>query len=110
LLALVQAGHLRTEERDDAQVYVITPDGRRAAEEARSSMRWASIAAPTLEADEVVTVGTLHESLAASSPIRRRLAGSRQRAAIEGALARAHEDIARTIDAEPAETRGEDDG
>jgi DNA-binding PadR family transcriptional regulator len=97
LLALVQAGHLRTEERDDVQVYVVTPEGRRAAEQAREGTRWALLAARSVDADAVTTVGTLLDRFAASSPIRRRLAGSREQAAIDAILTRAHDEITRMV-------------
>jgi DNA-binding PadR family transcriptional regulator len=104
LLALVEGGYLRTEERDGVQVYVVTAAGREAVSSASWGARWESLTARAEEADRKVAVGSLLDGFAAGSALRRRLADPDQQREIEAILEAAHRDI------EVAIEKGDTDG
>jgi DNA-binding PadR family transcriptional regulator len=98
LLALVDMGYVRTEERDGTRIYSLTEDGR------SSASRWASLTARSESDEGRVTVGALLDRFAADSKLRRRLADPEQKERIEVILERASGEI------EQALTKGEEDG
>jgi DNA-binding PadR family transcriptional regulator len=104
LLALVDAGHVKTTHRDGTRMYSLSKEGRRAAEALRSNTRWASLTARAEEGEDRVAIGSLLDRFAEDSPLRRRLARTEQREQIEAILARAGADIEGTLQ------EGEDDG
>ena len=104
LIALVESGHVETTDRDGTRIYRLTPDGRSAAAWVRSDGRWASLTARAEDKDERSTVGPLLDAFSATSPHRRKLAGTTQRTEIQQILARASDEIERTL------RQGEDDG
>ena len=104
LIALVESGHVEMTDREGTRIYSLTPEGRQAAARARSDGRWASLTARAEDGDERSTVGPLLDDFSVHSPHRRRLTGSAQRAAIEQILARASDEIERTL------REGEDNG
>jgi DNA-binding PadR family transcriptional regulator len=104
LLALVEMGYVRTDERDGTRVYSLTEAGRRAAQGISSASRWASLTARSESDEGRVTVGALLDRFAADSKLRRRLAGPEQKERIEVILERASGEI------EQALTKGEEDG
>lgn len=104
LLALVDAGYVKAEDRDGARVYSLTESGKRAARSLRSSSRWASLAARSKIDEERVTIGTLLDRFAAESGLRRRLADPEDRKRVEEILARASDEI------ECALKKGDGDG
>jgi DNA-binding PadR family transcriptional regulator len=104
LLALVESGHLRTEERDGVRVYSLTDLGRKTAESAGWGRRWNTLTARAEESEQRVTVGSLLDSFAAGSALRRRLAGADQSREIESILERAHAQIEESLE------EGNDDG
>jgi DNA-binding PadR family transcriptional regulator len=97
LLALVESGHLRTEERDGVRVYSLTETGRQAAENAGWERRWGMLTERAEESEERVAVGSLLDAFAAASPLRRRLAHPEQQQAIESILERAQIEIERSL-------------
>jgi len=104
LLALVDAGHVKTTHRNGTRVYSLSKEGRRAAETLRSNTRWASLTARAEEGEDRVSIGSLLDRFAEDSPLRRRLAHTQQREQIETILARAGAEIEGTLQ------EGEDDG
>ncbi len=104
LLALVETGHVRAEDRDGTRIYSLTKEGRRVAAAQRSSSRWASLTARAEEGEERVSVGSLLDAFAEGSALRRRLARTEQRDRIESILARASAEIEGTLQ------EGENDG
>jgi DNA-binding PadR family transcriptional regulator len=106
LLALVESGYVRAEDRDGVRVYSLTSSGRRAAETAGTSSRWASLTARAERGEQRVAIGSLLDRFAADSPLRRRLAGAERRQEIESILARAGAEIERTL----TEEEGDSDG
>jgi len=104
LLALVETGHVKAEDRDGTRIYSLTKEGRRVAAAQRSSSRWASLTARAEEGEERVSVGSLLDTFATSSTLRRRLAKTEQRDRIESILARASAEIEGTLQ------EGENDG
>lgn len=89
LLALVETGHVRTEEVDGTRIYRLTDVGRSAAQKTSSAGRWASLAARAEAGEDRVAVGPLLDDFASRLPVRRRLAGEAQRQEIESILGRA---------------------
>ena len=104
LLALVEAGYLRTVEKEGVQIYVVTDAGRDAVESSSWGGRWESLTARAEEADQKVAVGSLLDGFAAGSALRRRLADPEQQIQIESILEKAHRDIEETIE------KGNNDG
>ena len=104
LLALVDAGHVKTTHRNGTRVYSLSKEGRRAAETLRSNTRWASLTARAEEGEDRVSIGSLLDRFADDSPLRRRLAHTQQREQIEAILARAGAEIEGTLQ------EGENDG
>ena len=104
LLALVGTGHVRAKDHDGTRVYSLTKEGRRIAATQRSSSRWASLTARAEEGEERVSVGSLLDTFAEGSALRRRLARTEQRGRIEAILARASAEIEGTLE------EGENDG
>jgi len=104
LLALVETGHVSTEDRDGTRIYQLTIAGRTAAQKSASDGRWASLEARAEAAEDRVAVGILLDDFASRSPVRRRLAGEAQRARIESILKHAGAEI------EQALTEGEEHG
>jgi DNA-binding PadR family transcriptional regulator len=104
LLALVDTGHVRAADRDGTRIYSLTREGRRVAATQRSSSRWASLTARAEEGEDRVSVGSLLDSFAEESALRRRLARTEQRSRIESILARASAEIEGTLQ------EGENDG
>lgn len=98
LIALVESGHLRFEDRDDLRVYELTDVGRSAAASSSWGNRWSSLTAKAKKADDRVAVGSLLDSFASSSPLRRRLAGSEQQQEIESILESAQAEIEETLE------------
>jgi DNA-binding PadR family transcriptional regulator len=97
LLALAETGHVRAADRDGTRVYSLTKDGRRVAATQRSSSRWASLAARAEEGENRVSVGSLLDTFADGSALRRRLPRTEQRDRIESILARASAEIEGTL-------------
>jgi DNA-binding PadR family transcriptional regulator len=104
LLALVETGHVQAVDRDGTRIYSLTKEGRRVAGTLRSSTRWASLTARAEVGEERVSVGSLLDTFAEASAVRRRLARTEQRGRIEAILARARAEIEGTFE------EGEDDG
>jgi DNA-binding PadR family transcriptional regulator len=104
LLALVDAGQVRTKHRDSTRLYSLTKTGQQAAEGLRSNTRWASLTARAEEGVDRVSVGSLLDAFAEGSALRRRLTGTEQRDHIEAILARASAEIEGTLQ------EGENDG
>jgi DNA-binding PadR family transcriptional regulator len=104
LLALVETGHVKTTHRDGTRMYLLSKEGRRAAEVLRSNTRWASLTARAEEGEERISIGSLLDRFAEDSPLRRRLARTDQRERIEEILARAGAEIEGTLE------EGVDDG
>ena len=104
LLALVDTGHVRAKNHDGTRVYSLTKEGRRVAATQRSSSRWASLTARAEEGEDRVSVGSLLDTFAEASALRRRLARTEQRGRIEAILARASAEIEGTLE------EGENDG
>ena len=104
LLALVGTGHVRAKNNDGTRLYSLTKDGRRVAATQRSSSRWASLTARAEEGEDRVSVGSLLDTFAEASAVRRRLAHTQQRSRIEAILARASAEIEGTLE------EGENDG
>ena len=104
LLALVDMGHIRTKHRDGTRLYSLTKTGQGAAEGFRSSSRWASLTARAEEGEDRVSIGSLLDTFAEESSLRRRLARTHQRDSIESILARASAEIEGTLQ------EGENDG
>jgi DNA-binding PadR family transcriptional regulator len=104
LLALVDTGHIRTKNHDGTRLYSLTNEGRRVAETQRSSSRWASLTARAEEGEDRVSIGSLLDTFAEESSLRRRLARTEQRDRIESILARASAEIEGTLQ------EGENDG
>ena len=104
LLALVGTGHVRAKDHDGTRIYALTKEGRRVAATQRSSSRWASLAARAENGEERVSVGSLLDTFAEESSLRRRLARGEQRRRIEAILARASAEIEGTLE------KGENDG
>lgn len=93
LIALVESGHLRFEDREDLRVYELTDLGREAAASSSWGSRWNALTAKAEKADDRTAVGSLLDGFASASPLRRRLAGSEQQQEIESILERAHAEI-----------------
>lgn len=104
LLALVEMGHVSTEDRDGTRIYQLTTAGRTAAQKSASAGRWASLEARAEAGEDRVAVGILLDEFASRSPVRRRLAGEAQRARIESILERTGAEV------EQALNEGEEDG
>ena len=104
LVALVESGLVKTTERDGSRLYSLTERGRRAAEKAGSSHRWSALSDRAEDGDPRVSVGGLLDRFADESPLRRRLAGTEQRTAIESILQRTAAEIEQSL------TEGEGDG
>ena len=86
------------------RIYSLTEEGRRVAAAQRSSSRWASLTARAEEGEDRVSVGSLLDTFAEGSALRRRLAKTEQRDRIESILARASAEIEGTLQ------EGENDG
>jgi DNA-binding PadR family transcriptional regulator len=104
LLALVGSGHVRSKHHDGTRLYSLTKEGRRVAASERSSSKWTSLTARAEEGEERVSVGSLLDTFAEESMLRRRLARTEQRGRIEAILARASAEIESTLE------EGENDG
>lgn len=104
LLALVGTGHVRAKDHDGTRLYSLTKEGRRMAASQRSSSRWTSLTARAEAGAERVSVGSLLDTFAEGSTLRRRLAHTQQRSRIEAILARASAEIEGTLE------EGENDG
>lgn len=104
LLALVETGHVQVTDHDGTRVYSLTKEGRRVAATQRSSSSWASLTARAEEGEGRVSVGSLLDTFAEDSAIRRRLARTEQWQQIEAILARTGAEIERTLE------EGENDG
>jgi DNA-binding PadR family transcriptional regulator len=104
LLALVETGHVRSKHHDGTRLYSLTKEGRRVAASERSSSKWTSLTARAEEGEERVSVGSLLDTFAEESMLRRRLARTEQRGRIEAILARASAEIESTLE------EGENDG
>ncbi len=104
LLALAETGHVRAKNHDGHRVYSLAKEGRRVAATQRSSSRWASLTARAEEGEDRVSVGSLLDTFAEASTLRRRLAHTEQRGRIEAILARASAEIEGTLE------EGENDG
>ncbi len=104
LLAMVETGHVTTEETDGTRLYRLTEAGLTAAQKAGSAGRWASLEALAEAGEDRVAVGTLLDDFAARLPVRRRLAGEAQRARIESILERTGTEIEEIL------KEGEQDG
>jgi DNA-binding PadR family transcriptional regulator len=98
LLALVESGHLRTEAIDGVRVYSLTETGRQAADNAGWERRWPSLTERAEKSEDRMAVGSLLDSFAAGSPLRRRLARPEQQQKVEAILERAHIDIERSLE------------
>ncbi|HEX6285936.1 MAG TPA: PadR family transcriptional regulator [Acidimicrobiia bacterium] len=98
LLGLVEAGHLEISERDGVQVYALTDSGRHLAESSEWARRWSSLNARAEESENRLAVGSLLDRFAASSAVRRRLAGPSQQARIESILARTQMEIEESLE------------
>ncbi|MGA9598189.1 MAG: PadR family transcriptional regulator [Acidimicrobiia bacterium] len=97
LLALVETGHVTTNESDGTRIYRLTEAGLAAAEKAGSAGRWASLEARAEAGEDRVAVGTLLDDFASRLPIRRRLAGEAERARIESILERTGAEIEQAL-------------
>jgi len=104
LLVLVETGHVRSAEREGMRVYSLTAAGRRAAESAGWSGRWAALTELAQRREERAAVGSLLDRFAAESGLRHRFAGATQQQQIEAILARAAGEIETLIQ------EGESDG
>ena len=104
LLALADTGHVKTTHRDGTRMYSLSKEGRRTAEALHSNTRWASLTARAEEGEDRVSVGSLLDTFAEGSTLRRRLARTEQRDRIESILARASAEIEVTL------KEGENDG
>lgn len=93
LIALVESGHLRFEDREDLRVYELTELGSDAAASSSWGSRWNALTAKAEKADNRTAVGSLLDGFASTSPLRRRLAGTEQQHEIESILERAHAEI-----------------
>jgi DNA-binding PadR family transcriptional regulator len=98
LMALVESGHLRFEDRDELRVYELTEAGQRAAGASSWGNRWSALTAKAEKADGRTAVGSLLDEFASTSPLRRRLAGSDQQHQIESILERAHAEIEESLE------------
>jgi DNA-binding PadR family transcriptional regulator len=98
LLALVEGGFLRTEEKDGVQVYIVTEAGRDVVESASWGAKWKSLTARAETADHKVAVGSLLDGFAASSTLRRRLADAESQREVESILESAHRAIEEAIE------------
>ncbi|MDP9495956.1 MAG: PadR family transcriptional regulator [Actinomycetota bacterium] len=97
LVALVESGHVETDDRDGTRIYRLTPDGRMAAARASTDGRWASLTARAEDGDDQFAIGPLLDNFSAMSPHRRRLAGTAQLQLIEEILTRTSDEIERTL-------------
>ena len=97
LLALVETGHVTTDESDGTRIYRLTEAGLAAAQKAGSAGRWASLEARAEAGEDRVAVGTLLDDFASRLPIRRRLAGEAERARIESILERTGAEIEQAL-------------
>jgi len=104
LLALVEQGFVKSAERDGTRMYSLTPKGRVEARTSAVTGRWASLNARAKSGEERVAVGSLLDSFAAESGLRRRLTRVDQRQEIESILARASDEIGQILN------EGENDG
>ena len=104
LLALVGTGHVQAKDHDGIRLYSLTKEGQRVAATQRSTSTWASLTARAEESEDRVSVGSLLDSFAEGSPLRRRLARTVQRGRIEAILVRASAEIEGTLE------QGENDG
>ena len=104
LLALVDTGYVRAKNHDGTRLYSLTKEGQRVAATQRSSSRWTSLTARAEEGEDRVSVGSLLDTFAEESTMRRRLAHAEQRSRIEAILARASAEIEGTLE------EGENDG
>ena len=98
LLALVEQGYVETVEQDG------TPDGRLEARTSAVAGRWAALNERAESGEERITVGSVLDSFAAESGLRRRLTGVDQRREIESILRRASDEIEQVLN------EGEHDG
>ena len=104
LLALVGTGHVQAKDHDGIRIYSLTKEGQRVAATQRWSSRWASLTARAEEGEDRVSVGSLLDTFAEESLLRRRLAHTEQKGRIEAILARASAEIEGTLE------EGENDG
>ena len=104
LLALVEQGYVKTSAEDGTRLYSLTPDGRLEARTSAVAGRWASLNARAKSGEERITVGSLLDTFASGSGLRRRLTGVDQRQEIESILGRASDEIEHTLN------EGENDG
>ncbi len=104
LLALVEQGHVETTEQEGTRLYSLTPSGRLEARTSAIAGRWASLHARAKSGEERITVGSLLDTFAAESELRRRLTGVDQRREIESILKRASNEIDQILN------EGENDG
>ena len=104
LLGLVESGHVQSFEREGTRMYVLTATGREAARNAGSASRWSSLTARAESGEPRQAVGSVLDSFAASSALRRRLVEPARQQEIEAILARASAEI------EEALRKGEHDG
>ena len=104
LLALVEQGYVETVEQDGTRLYSLTPDGRLEARTSAVAGRWAALNERAESGEERITVGSVLDSFAAESGLRRRLTGVDQRREIESILRRASDEIEQVLN------EGEHDG
>ena len=93
LLALVERGLVETTEEDGTRMYSLTASGRQEARSLSVAERWADLSARASSGEQRVTVGSLLDSFAAESDVRRRLTNTDQREVIESILERAGAEI-----------------
>jgi DNA-binding PadR family transcriptional regulator len=111
LVALGESGLIESIERDGTRLYSLTELGRRAAESAGSASRWTTLSDRAEQGEDRTSVGLLLDRFASESQLRRRLAGTAQKEAIESILERATVEIEQAIAGiEQAITGGEGDG
>jgi DNA-binding PadR family transcriptional regulator len=97
LLALVLEGYVAGAERDGKLMYSLTERGRREAQTSVVAGRWASLNARAESGEERIAVGSLLDTFAADSGLRRRLTNADQRREIESILKGAHDQIEQTL-------------
>lgn len=104
ILALEEMGYVESSEKEGSRVYRLTESGEKAAKNMSASSHLASLMARSETAEGKITIGSILDRYAASSKLRRKLAGADQKKVIENILERADRDI------EEALKKGDDDG
>lgn len=98
LISLVESGQLRFEDRDELRVYELTEAGRDTAAASSWGHRWSALTSKAEKADDRVSIGSVLDRFAATSTLRRRLAGSNQRQEIQSILERAHAEVEKALE------------